>query len=100
MTADDVKNNSFKINRSAILEALLTGSASSAITTVIYQPLELIKTRLQLRQQTTDDKLLGRAVQSAKQLTKAHGLGYLWRGTGAVSLTFLNSNLWTLNMIH
>lgn len=82
--AQDAKNSK---NGSTVIEALITGSASSAITTVVYQPLELIKTRLQLRQshEAKNDKLFGRAVHSAKQLTSAHGIRYLWRGTGAVS---------------
>ena len=74
----------------AVIESLVSGSISSASTTVIYQPLELLKTRIQLRDQQTSSnstsKVIGRTTRSATRLIRDHSIGYLWRGTGAVSI--------------
>lgn len=66
----------------AVRDSVIFGSASSAFTTVIYQPLELIKTRAQLESNTN---LFGSLRRLTKELIKTNGVKYLWRGTGAVS---------------
>lgn len=71
--------------RNHVIQSLVSGSASSAITTVLYQPLELLKTRIQLRHDnelsTLPRKLLGRSTRSAKLLITQNNFTYLWRGT-------------------
>lgn len=71
-----------------VIDSWLSGSLSSVSTTVIYQPLELLKTRMQLNEnaQNQEKRILGRATQSAAKLAHDHGIRYLWRGTGAVSI--------------
>lgn len=74
--------------RKSFLEPFFWGSISSAATTVIYQPLELLKTRIQLRNTSSSynsKNYLGKLTQSAIGITKEHSIRYLWRGTGAVS---------------
>lgn len=73
----------------AVIESLISGSISSATTTIIYQPLELLKTRIQLNDShelKSPYKVIGRTTQSANKLMREHGILYLWRGTGAVSI--------------
>lgn len=76
--------------RNSVIESLITGSISSTVTTIVYQPLELLKTRLQIRDVASGNKtcsgpVLGRLTQSAIYVARNQGLSYLWRGTGAVS---------------
>lgn len=82
-------NFSFRIMKDAklldnkVIESLIFGSLSSAITTVLFQPLELIKTRIQLRDSNDFNRIFGKSTQSAAKLLQVHGYTYLWRGTGA-----------------
>lgn len=80
----------------AILESLISGSSSSALTSIIYQPLELLKTRIQIQHDSSyrgsSQRILGRTIKSASSIIKEHGVMYLWRGTGAVSLNFSLAN--------
>lgn len=81
-----------KSSRKKVIESLVSGSLSSAFTTIIYQPLELLKTNIQLGENKNEfkSKIIGRSTKSATNLVKLYGLTYLWRGTGAVSInTFL-----------
>lgn len=76
-----------------IVNSLLSGVTSSVITTIAYQPLELLRTRLQLRESrdqllTNHNRVIGSATKSALKLIKDNDLLYLWRGTGAVSSPF------------
>lgn len=87
----------FAINVS-VLQSLASGSISSTITTIVYQPLELLKTRIQIQNNTNNvppstkpNRVLGRATQSAIHLVRERGLKYLWRGTGAVSMHTYNN---------
>lgn len=77
-----------KLSGKKVIESLVSGSLSSTFTTIIYQPLELLKTNIQLSEtkDITRSKIIGRSTQSAKNLIKLHGITYLWRGTGAVSI--------------
>lgn len=80
----------------SVMKALVSGSISSVVTTVIYQPLELIKTRIQIQDNKaieSQSRLLGRATKSAINLAKIHGPLYLWRGTAAVSSSQPNLSL-------
>lgn len=84
MSCDDTKK------REQFLNPYLSGVVSSVVTTVAYQPLELIRTRLQLKEsrdelKLNDKKYFGNAFYSARRLVLEHNLTYLWRGTGAVS---------------
>lgn len=79
-----MKNVKLSEDNNKIIESLLYGSLSSTITTVLFQPLELVKTNIQLRD-NSDHRIIGRTTQSASKLIKTNGVGYLWRGTAAVS---------------
>lgn len=91
MKKDDHNNVTGCSNRMAIIESLVSGSTSSAFTTIIFQPLELLKTRIQLESQepSSPHRVLGRTTRSANKLISEHGISYLWRGTGAVSITIV-----------
>lgn len=74
----------------SVIESLVAGSLSSAFTTIVYQPLELLKTQIQLRATITPESnsrlnhnVIGRATKSATKLVREHSLSYLWRGMGA-----------------
>lgn len=70
-----------------LFRPLISGLVSSTLTTVIYQPLELLKTRIQIRDDTqSNGRLFGRLRKTALSLSQDQGIGYLWRGTGAVSI--------------
>lgn len=88
MKKKDDNNVTGYSNRKAVIESLISGSTSSAFTTIILQPLELLKTRIQLesREQSSPHRVLGRTTRSANILISEHGISYLWRGTGAVSI--------------
>lgn len=90
-----VDSNRVKTKRSnTVIDSLISGSLSSASITIIYQPLELLKTKIQLERvnwqansnaNAASFKIIGRATRSATRLVQDHNLLYLWRGTGAVS---------------
>lgn len=73
-----------------VINSMISGSLSSTLTTIIYQPLEVLKTRIQLdepsKSESKQPKIFGRVTLSASRLIHDHGLFYLWRGTGAVSI--------------
>lgn len=69
-----------------LIKPLLSGLVSSTITTVIYQPLELVKTRIQIGKNYESRRLFGRLTKTALVLSRDQGISYLWRGTGAVSI--------------
>ena len=71
-----------------MIGSLLSGSLSSTLTTIIYQPLELLKTRIQLQEgkSGSSPKIIGRLTHSATRLAREQGILSLWRGTGAVSI--------------
>uniref|UniRef100_A0A6G1SD11 Solute carrier family 25 member 38 n=1 Tax=Aceria tosichella TaxID=561515 RepID=A0A6G1SD11_9ACAR len=82
------RENTTRANNNSVIESLVSGSISSTLTTIVYQPLDLLKTRIQLRDnsiKTADGKtiLLGRITKSALTLVKHDGLLCLWKGTGA-----------------
>lgn len=78
-------NTSNNNSNNTVIESLVTGSISSAVTTIVYQPLELLKTRIQIQdnQRTKIEPIVGRLSQSAIQLARSQGLSSLWKGTGA-----------------
>lgn len=90
MDSDDCSKHQ-KNYKNTVIESLVSGSISSTITTVVYQPLELLKTRMQLNSKdhpvrtniNNRELLLGRATKSAAFLVKNDGVLSLWRGTGA-----------------
>lgn len=75
-------------SKNSVINSLATGSISSIATTIVYQPLELLKTRIQLRDGVKLDaqRVLGRATRSALHLIRQQGLTSLWKGTGVVSI--------------
>lgn len=91
--SDPQKHQPSFINKS-VIESIISGSASSAITTIIYQPLELIKTQIQIRNkqsQPQSDRIFGRLTKSVIILSREHGVQYLWRGTSPVSIEVIMS---------
>lgn len=98
MTRSDHNETGYS-SKKVVIESLVSGSISSAVTTIIYQPLELLKTRIQLnggQELKSPYKVIGRTTQSANKLVREHGVSYLWRGTGAVSIamkTLLKKNV-------
>lgn len=76
-----------RVSSQSIINSLLTGCVSSATTTILLQPLELIKTQIQTRGRDdstkTPNKTLGKTTLSTIQLVRQHNLYYLWRGTSA-----------------
>lgn len=76
-----------------VRELTIVSAASTTaglLTTVALQPLEVLRTRLQLIE--SRDKLLcnknrifGSATMSALRIVRERNITYLWRGTGAVS---------------
>ena len=83
------QNNNDKSDKSlqkSVAEALISGAISSTITTILYQPLELLKTRIQLGDRWTTqqhNQVFGHLRNSATSVAKSDGLKGLWRGTGA-----------------
>lgn len=78
--------NTSENNGRAVIESLISGSTSSAFTTTIFQPLELLKTKIQIHGHQADSspyRILGRTTHSAGRIIRDHGILYLWRGTGA-----------------
>lgn len=71
---------------STLTECLISGALSSGLTTIIYQPLELLKTRIQLQASSKPSPYLGRLIRSTREIVGNHSFAYLWRGTGAVSI--------------
>lgn len=71
---------------STLTDCLISGAVSSGLTTIIYQPLELLKTRIQLQTSSEPSPYLGRLIRSTKEIVRDHNFAYLWRGTGAVSI--------------
>lgn len=69
----------------SLVDSLVSGALSSGFTTIIYQPLELLKTNIQLENKSKPSPYIGRLVESTTKVVTEHNLGYLWRGTGAVS---------------
>lgn len=65
----------------SVLNALISGTISSTVTTVMYQPLELLKTQIQLKH-SKDEPVLGRLTRSSITIVKERGLKHLWTGTG------------------
>lgn len=68
-----------------LVKSFVSGLVSSTITTVTYQPLELLKTRIQIKDHS-QKRIYGRLTSTAFDLLKTERIGYLWRGTGAVSI--------------
>lgn len=93
----DAKRGQHATSKS-VIESLVSGSISSSFTTIVYQPLELLKTRIQIRDKSLAKskdkplKVLGRVSQSAIILIRNEGITYLWRGTGAVSTIHIYVN--------
>lgn len=88
-SSDSTGHHQDRSRERTVIRTFIAGSASSALTAIIYQPLELVKTRLQIRDDprfTHHGRIFGRATQSMKLLIKDNGLSYLWRGTYAVSI--------------
>lgn len=85
----------FVLKRKTVIESLVSGSLSSALTTTLYQPLEVLKTRIQLKGIRGDSgdyrKLFGRTSRFAIKLVREQGVNQLWTGTGAVSMLILFS---------
>lgn len=88
-------------HRRTVVESLIYGSLSSAISTVIFQPLELLKTRIQIQHgSVAQSTFFGRATSSAALLAKQNGISYLWTGTAPVSaLTDTASSPLMLNLL-
>lgn len=77
-----IAKKDLSINKS-VIGALASGTISSTVTTIVYQPLELLKTRIQLRSnEDPNNKIFGRLTKSAIFISKSEGIKYLWRGTG------------------
>lgn len=80
--------------RSSAMTPIIIGSISGTVSTAFYQPLELLKTRIQIDHMTSSArptnfnqiKILGRATRSAILLSRQQGIKYLWKGTGASML--------------
>jgi len=71
-----------------VLGALIGGVISSTITTTLFQPLELIKTRIQIQndiEASSDQsrRIFGRLKTSVKYVVASEGARSLWKGTGA-----------------
>lgn len=82
-----VRSQDSSIKNGTIFQSFVAGASSSAFTAVIYQPLELIKTRLQIRDHLNQksEKYFGRAINTFGYIVKTNGVKYLWRGTYPVS---------------
>lgn len=76
------------ITSSHLVKPFISGLISSTVTTITYQPLELLKTRIQItdREGSSQRRIHGRLIRTAWDLTRKEGISYLWRGTGAVSI--------------
>ena len=66
-------------SRSPMMTAFLAGSFSGVCSTVLFQPLDLIKTRIQTRPAGQKPLTLASAVRS---VMKSEGVLGLWRGLG------------------
>lgn len=89
-SGNDSKEDGPRVTSSnnSVIKSLVSGSISSSLTTIIYQPLDLLKTRIQLQDgsiKTADGRtiILGRVTKSALNLFRGKGLLSLWEGTGA-----------------
>lgn len=98
LTLDEIKQSrriqNQSIKNGSIFQSFVSGAISSGITAIIYQPLELIKTRLQIRdnQKQCNAKVFGRAINSFDHLIETNGVRYLWRGTYPVSSALVNES--------
>lgn len=82
----DRSNNNCRVP--TLIDSLISGCVSSASTTVIYQPLELLKTRIQIQTREAPSRIFGRTTRNATQIIRNHNVVHLWRGTGAVCIIF------------
>lgn len=80
------------INNKRTHNVFIIGSLSSSLTVILFQPLDFIKTQLQLdsnknnnRVLTFHHKTIGKSTRLVRQICKEHGPLHLWKGTSAVS---------------